>query len=65
MANLSQPTDPDSARPSFAKRLIFTILGAVLLIGAIVGVKVLFVMKQISCFHPPPPISLTFQMPTG
>jgi membrane fusion protein (multidrug efflux system) len=59
MANLSQPTDPDSARPSFAKRLIFTILGAVLLIGAIVGVKVLFVMKQISSFHPPPPPVVT------
>jgi membrane fusion protein (multidrug efflux system) len=36
-------------------RILLAVLAAVVIIGAIVGLKVMFVMKQIASFKPPPP----------
>jgi membrane fusion protein (multidrug efflux system) len=59
MAN-STFNDPSApARPSLAKRLILTILGVVLLIAAIVGVKIMLVQKMIASFKPPPPATVS------
>jgi len=65
MATISPMNVPTSARPSTAKRMVFTIIGVLLLIAAIVGVKVMLVMKQIASFHPPaPPVVTTITAQT-
>jgi membrane fusion protein (multidrug efflux system) len=42
-------------KPSTTKRMIWTILAVLLLIGLIVGIKVAMVMKMIAGMKPPPP----------
>jgi membrane fusion protein (multidrug efflux system) len=55
MANSLLSSEPSAPRPRYWLRILLTILGAVLLIGAIVGIKAMFIMKQIASFKPPPP----------
>ncbi|SPE34511.1 conserved hypothetical protein [Burkholderiales bacterium] len=55
MTNLGPIDNPAKPRPRFARRLIFTIICVLLLIGAIVGVKVLLIKKQIASVKPPAP----------
>jgi membrane fusion protein (multidrug efflux system) len=40
-------------------RIILVVLGALLLIGAIIGLKVVFVMNKMASFKPPPPPMVT------
>lgn len=61
MANSLISSDPSAARPRYGRRIIFTVLGAVLLIAAIAGLKVLFVVNKMSSFKPPPPPTVTTQ----
>jgi membrane fusion protein (multidrug efflux system) len=53
----SQPSSgrPQEREPSTAKRMILMILGVILLIAAIAGVKVLMIMKMMGGMKPPPP----------
>jgi len=49
-------------RPSLLRRMILTIIAMVVLIGLIVGGKVLLVMKQMASFKPPaPPVVTTLK----
>jgi membrane fusion protein (multidrug efflux system) len=59
MANLSTNSDPAQSKPSILRRMIFMVLGVLLLIGVIVGVKVLLVQKQMASFKPPAPPTVT------
>ncbi len=61
MANSLISSDPSAARPRYGRRIIFTVLGAVLLIAAIAGLKVLFVVNKMASFKPPPPPTVTTQ----
>jgi len=55
MANSVLSSEPSAPRPRYWLRILLTVLGALLLIGAIVGIKAMFIMKQIASFKPPPP----------
>ena len=59
MATSILSTDSPAPRPRYWLRILLVVLGAVLLIGAIIGVKVMFVMKQMASFKPPPPPTVT------
>ena len=53
----SQPSPgrPQERKPSTVKRMLLMILGVVLLIGAIAGIKVMMIMKMMAAAKPPPP----------
>jgi membrane fusion protein (multidrug efflux system) len=55
MANSTFSDTSAAARPSLAKRLVLTVLGVILLIAAIIGVKVLLVRNMMASFKPPAP----------
>jgi membrane fusion protein (multidrug efflux system) len=55
MANSLLSPEPSAPRPRYWLRIVLAVLAAVLIIGAIIGLKVMFVMKQIASFKPPPP----------
>jgi membrane fusion protein (multidrug efflux system) len=59
MANSILSSEPSAPRPRYWLRIVLTVLGAVLLIGAIVGVKAMFIVKQMNSFKPPPPPTVT------
>ena len=62
MATYGQIDNPTMMRPSrrtFWLRLAFTLIGVILLIAGIVGVKAMFIMKQIASVKPPPPPTVT------
>jgi membrane fusion protein, multidrug efflux system len=46
---------PGPSRPSTAKRMIFTILGVLVLIALIAGIKVLMIVHMLAGMKPPPP----------
>ncbi|HXY21457.1 MAG TPA: efflux RND transporter periplasmic adaptor subunit, partial [Burkholderiaceae bacterium] len=59
MANLGSSQVTVQPKPPLARRLIITVALVLLLIGAIVGVKVLLVMRQIASMKPPAPPTVT------
>ena len=62
MATYGQIDNPTMMRPSrrtFWLRLAFTLIGVILLIAGIVGVKAMFIMKQMASVKPPPPPTVT------
>ena len=59
MAKPSQLTHPSSPRRRFWIRLGITVLCVVLVVAAIVGVKAMFIMRQVASFKPPPPPLVT------
>lgn len=59
MANLGSPDVTAQPKPRFGRRLIATVVLVLLLIAAIVGVKVLLVMRQIASIKPPAPPTVT------
>jgi membrane fusion protein (multidrug efflux system) len=59
MANSVSIETSAGARPSLARRMILMIIGVVLLIGLIIGGKVLLVMKKMASFKPPAPPTVT------
>jgi membrane fusion protein, multidrug efflux system len=46
---------PGTKRPSTTRRMIFTIVGVLVLIGIIAGIKVLMIMHMLAGMKPPPP----------
>jgi membrane fusion protein, multidrug efflux system len=46
---------PGTTRPSTTKRMIFTILGVLVLIALIAGIKVLMIVHMLAGMKPPPP----------
>jgi len=59
MANSPLNSDSTKPRPRYWLRILLVVLGAVLLIGAIVGLKVAFVMNKMASFKPPAPPVVT------
>ena len=59
MANLGSSQVTVQPKPPLARRLIITVALVLLLIGAIVGVKVLLVMRQMASMKPPAPPTVT------
>jgi len=59
MANSPLISDSPTPRPRYWLRVVLVVLGAVLLIGAIIGLKVMFVMNKIASFKPPAPPVVT------
>ena len=59
MANLGRSEVTVQHKPPLARRLILTVVLVLVLIGAIVGVKVLLVMRQIASMKPPSPPTVT------
>lgn len=59
MANSPLISDPSKPRPRYWLRVILVVLGAILLIGAIIGLKVMFVMNKMASFKPPAPPVVT------
>ncbi len=55
MANSTLSSDPSKPRPRYWLRIVLVVLGAILLIGAVIGLKVIFVMNKIASFKPPAP----------
>jgi membrane fusion protein, multidrug efflux system len=46
---------PDTKRPSTTRRMILAIVGVLVLIGIIAGIKVLMIMHMVAGMKPPPP----------
>jgi membrane fusion protein, multidrug efflux system len=46
---------PDTKRPSTTRRMILAIVGVLVLIGIIAGIKVLMIMHMLAGMKPPPP----------
>jgi len=62
MANTPLSSDPSKPRPRYWLRIVLAVLGAIVLIGAVIGLKVMFVMNKIASFKPPaPPMVSTAQ----
>ncbi|HYA76340.1 MAG TPA: efflux RND transporter periplasmic adaptor subunit [Burkholderiaceae bacterium] len=59
MANRESTPSLGTQRPSLWRRLLLTVVLVVVLIGAIVGVKVFLVMRQIASIRPPAPPTVT------
>src|SRR5450631_939732 len=59
MATIPQSALTPHERPSTVRRLIFTVIGVLLLVGAIIGVKILLIQKQMASMRPPAPPTVT------
>lgn len=59
MTDLGSMQTAAERRPPLARRLILTVVLVLLLIGAIVGVKVVLVMRQVAAMRPPAPPTVT------
>lgn len=59
MANPASDLDTPKRKSSLLWRMVFMVIGVLLLIGAIVGVKVLLIQKQMAAVKPPTPPTVT------
>ena len=59
MSNVHPLPGSSSAKPSLAKRMTFMVVGILLLVGAIIGIKVVLIKKQMAGFKPPAPPVVT------
>jgi membrane fusion protein (multidrug efflux system) len=59
MSNVHPIPSKPAGKTSTAKRMIFMVVGILLLVGVIVGVKVVLIKKQMAGFKPPAPPVVT------
>jgi membrane fusion protein, multidrug efflux system len=61
MSNVHQLPDPASRKPSLKRRMIFMVIGVLVLVAIIIAVKVVLIKKQMAAFKPPAPPVVTVQ----
>jgi membrane fusion protein (multidrug efflux system) len=59
MSNVHHLPESVAKKPSLARRMVFMVIGILLLVALIVGVKVVLVKKQMAAFKPPAPPVVT------